>query len=324
VALSYSRGALGGEVDRLQSRLSALGYYTGSIDAEFGAGTEAAVRAFQGQAGIEPTGVVDAETWAGLFPGETIPAPALLSAPLARRCLALTGTFETSSASPRCFSCVAGDFDGQGLSFGALQWNFGRGTLQPLLRAMDDRHTDILRGILKDKHAELMAVLDRPRSEQLAWARSIQSQRHAIVEPWRDLFMALGADKTFQDIQLESAETYHRRAVDLWRQYALASRRALALMFDIAVQNGSIAKVVRDRIIRDFEQVPDDGDEAEVARMRIIANRRAEAADPRWVEDVRARKLLIANGQGTFRKRQFDLAQQFGLDLVHVGEEEVR
>ena len=110
--------------------------------------------AFQRQAAIPPTGIVDQQTWAGLFPGETIPAPALLSAPVAVRCLALTGTFETSSASPLCFSSLSGDFDGQGISFGALQWNLGRGTLQPLLKAMDDRHPDILGEIMKDKHAE--------------------------------------------------------------------------------------------------------------------------------------------------------------------------
>ena len=324
MTITYARGAMGGEVDRVQSRLSTLMFYTSSIDAEFGPGTEAAVRAFQRQAGLTPTGSVDADTWGRLFPGETIPAPALLSAPLKRRCLALTGTFETSCAAPRCFSGLSGDFDGQGMSFGALQWNLGRGTLQPLLQTMHDRHPDILLGILQDKHGEVIAMLGRPGPEQLAWARSIQDDRHTIVAPWRDMFVALGAEETFQDIQLESAESYRRHAVDLWRQYALTSRRALALMFDIAVQNGSIDAAVHDRIMSDFQQIPDAGDDGEVARMRVIANRRAEAAAPRWVEDVRARKLLIANGQGMLRGRQFDLAQQFGLDLAQVSDEDAR
>jgi hypothetical protein len=177
---------------------------------------------------------------------------------------------------------------------------------------------------MQDRHAELLAMLDRSQPEQLAWARSIQDQKHAIVEPWRSMFIALGADKTFQDIQLESAENYRRNAIQLWRQYALGSRRALALMFDIAVQNGSIDRVVHDRIFSDFAQVPPDGEDAEVERMRIIANRRAEAAAPQWVEDVRARKLLIANGQGALHGRQFDLAHQFGLDLAQVGAEDLR
>lgn len=33
--------------------------------------------------------------------------------------------------------------------------------------------------------------------------------------------------------------------------------------------------------------------------MSIVANRRAEAANPRWVDDVRVRKLCIARGEGT-------------------------
>jgi hypothetical protein len=50
--------------------------------------------------------------------------------PLAGRSLALTGSFETGKLPPDCFSALAGDFDGQGLSFGALQWNIEQGSLQ--------------------------------------------------------------------------------------------------------------------------------------------------------------------------------------------------
>ena len=71
-------------------------------------------------------------------------------------------------------------------------------------------------------------------------------------------------------------------------------------------------------------QVARTGLDAQSERMRIIANRRAEAAAPQWVEDVRARKLVIANGQGALHGRQFDLAQQFGLDLTQVGAEDLR
>ena len=52
-----------------------------------------------------------------------------------------------------------------------------------------------------------------------------------------------------------------------------------------------------------------------VARLRIIANRRAEAAHPRWMEDVRARTLTIANGEGTVHGRCFSLKEQYGIRL---------
>src|SRR5256712_3330985 len=53
-------------------------------------------------------------------------------------------------------------------------------------------------------------------------------------------------------------------------------------------------------------------------KLRIIANRRAEAASRRWVEDVRARKLTIANGEGAVHGRRYDLATQYGIRLTQA------
>ena len=51
-------GSQGEEVKSLQARLQALGYYNGEIDGQFGAGTKAAVMAFQRQNGLDADGVV--------------------------------------------------------------------------------------------------------------------------------------------------------------------------------------------------------------------------------------------------------------------------
>jgi hypothetical protein len=89
-------------------------------------------------------------------------------------------------------------------------------------------------------------------------------------------------------------------------------------MFDISVQNGSIGALVRAQIEKDFAALPklEDPLPAEVARMRIIANRRAAACRPEFVEEVRARKLTIAEGQGVVHGIPYDLEQQFGLRLA--------
>ena len=115
------------------------------------------------------------------------------------------------------------------------------------------------------------------------------------------LFETLGRRDEFQKIEMESANRFHQDALALCKTYNVQSERALALMFDIRVQNGSISDVVRAQIEQDFALLGAEGDRdaQEVARLRIIANRRAEAANPQWVEDVRARKLTIANGEGT-------------------------
>ena len=55
-------GDQGDNVTLIQRRLSELGYYTGSISGNFLDGTRAAVRSFQGDYGLEETGVVDGRT----------------------------------------------------------------------------------------------------------------------------------------------------------------------------------------------------------------------------------------------------------------------
>ena len=117
-----------------------------------------------------------------------------------------------------------------------------------------------------------------------------------MQEPWRGLFKTLGRREAFQDLQTKASEQLYDAAVDLAREYEDQSERAVALMFDIKVQNGSIPDTVKAQIMREFDQLSEE--DGEEARLRIIANRRAEASRPRWIEDVRTRKLTIATGRG--------------------------
>ena len=88
-------------------------------------------------------------------------------------------------------------------------------------------------------------------------------------------------------------------------------------MFDILVQNGSISNLVKTVILKEFSMLPQGlpPEELEVRKMVIIANRRAEAANPRWIDDVRSRKLCIAKGEGTVHVISFNLEEQFGIGL---------
>ena len=56
-------GNRGAEVVKLQQQLQKLGFLSGSIDGDFGATTEAAVKAAQTRYGLEPDGVVGGSTW---------------------------------------------------------------------------------------------------------------------------------------------------------------------------------------------------------------------------------------------------------------------
>jgi N-acetylmuramoyl-L-alanine amidase len=60
------QGATGGEVKEMQRRLKQWGYYQGSVDGVFGAGTKKAVISFQKKNGIKANGVVGLQTYKAL------------------------------------------------------------------------------------------------------------------------------------------------------------------------------------------------------------------------------------------------------------------
>jgi peptidoglycan hydrolase-like protein with peptidoglycan-binding domain len=68
-------GMKGADVKALQQRLSALRYYLGKVDSQFGGDTQAAVWAFQEINGIKVTGVVDAATKRALVHPKTYKSP---------------------------------------------------------------------------------------------------------------------------------------------------------------------------------------------------------------------------------------------------------
>jgi hypothetical protein len=315
---SFRLGSSGEEVERIQRRLKELGLYTGPLDGRFGGGTEAAVKAFQAREHLDVDGIVGPVTFQRLLGEQAPPSPAIATEPLEQRCLALTGTFETSTVAPGCFSCVTGDFDGQGISFGALQWNFGQGSLQPILERMLRDHRGVMESVFHEHLPRLEAALQGGKAATLRFARSIQDPiRHRVLEPWLGMFQALGRTPECQQIQIEITRARHREARDLAREYELRSQRAVALMFDILVQNGSIKPNIKRQIFKDFGELPASlaPEPLEVRKMQIVARRRSEAAKPDFVKDVLRRKLCIAEGQGVVHGIRFDLGEQFGITL---------
>jgi hypothetical protein len=315
----YYLGSHGPEVKQIQEALQKAGLYRGPLDGDFGGGTHAAVLAFQKKSKLTPDGRVGPQTWEALFgKAAEIPAPTLINEDLARRCLALTGAFETGTGVPDCFCGISGDFDGQGISFGVLQWNFGQGSLQPLLQEMITQHEEIAQRVFGEHLEPLEAALKAGGEELMNFARSVQHPvKHVVYEPWRGFAKALGRTPEFQQIQVKHASGMFQRALAMCREYELWSERAVALMFDIVTQNGSIKPVTKAQIRADIKMLAAtlNEDEREVRKLEIVANRRAEAANSRWVDDVRRRKLCIARGEGVVHGIAYNLEEQFGIRL---------
>jgi len=314
---AFKKGASGDEVVLIQKALKDAGFYDGETDGVFNDRTETAVNAFQGRSGLTSDGIVGPVTWARLFPSAAS-TNKTATGDLPSRCLALTGSFETGQLAPDCFAAVTGNFDGQGMSFGALQWNFGQGTLQTLLLDMFENHHDIALRIFGEDLDTIKGAIKGGEESSIAFAVSIHDQKTKNLNThWRHMFMLLGLTPEFQSIETKGATSYYERAVRLSKDYELWTERGLALMFDIAVQNGTIPEKVRELILKDIAGLNQDlsPEEMEVEKMRIVANHRAEAAKPTYVEDVRKRKLCIAEGKGVVHGTAYDLAGQFGLDL---------
>jgi hypothetical protein len=305
------KGSTGAEVTKIQEKLKAEGLYDGQVDGDFGKMTESAVKGFQANMGLDADGVVGLVTWGALFE-----CPRLIN-----KCLMLTGSFETGEGIPQCFAGLSGDFDGQGLSLGVLQWNFGQGSLQPLLNEMITHHSEIVQSIFQSKYDPLLEALNSDKTQLMAFVRSIQHPvKHYLFEPWKGMFKALGITDEFRNIQVKYAQTVFYLALELCSNYELRSERAVTLMFDIKVQNGGIKRKVKTQILNEFEGLPQSTvwEENELQKMIIIANCCAESSVAKWIEDVRRRKLCCANGTGIVHGANYDLEAKFGIRLRNI------
>lgn len=233
------------------------------------------------------------------------------------RCLSLTGSFETSRVAPRCFAKATGNFDGQGLSFGVLQWNFGQGTLQKLLTQMNEKYPAIVKEVFGHYYPALVQVMSMKPPAAIKWAIARQNAKRRLKEPWKTMFWKLGMKKACQEVQTKRVRRRFKRAMNRCARYRLISERAVALMFDINVQNGSIPSKTRVKIEADFKTLPLvlSPKAREEEKLMIIANRRAEAAKPRFIEDVRSRKLCCAKGKGRVHGITYNIREQFGITL---------
>lgn len=243
--------------------------------------------------------------------------------------LRITTFFESSKSMN--FQALAGDFDGQGMSFGLIQWNFGQNTLGPLLKKMlatdaaafaacfgPTTHFPVLKSALERS--------DNPA--QLAWTRELQLRDKPA---WRAAFEAIGAIDRFNAIQLAEAEAkYHPLTMQAVRQLqviapALMSPvafRSYAALFDLCVQQGSITRALDAIRLRVRNENPAN----QSALLTIAIVERARLSAPDFQSDCISRRMGILTGapfesteHGVTKKRsnpQLTLIAQFGAAQV--------
>ncbi|NLI14956.1 MAG: chitosanase [candidate division Zixibacteria bacterium] len=229
------------------------------------------------------------------------------------KALRITSTFETGKELN--FAGLAGNFDGQGLSFGILQWNIKSQTLQPLLIKFAGLFPDRLATIFgKDAESFRKLMLERQPEEQFRFALSINDSKNRIIEPWKTRFACLGDDPEMRAIQINAAKILMNCAADYAADFGFKSERAFVFLFDIVTQHGPYWLINKNRkkMISKKLGAP-KVDFNEKAAMRVIAEILTATVKPAFSLRVSQRRNIVIDGRGLLGKRRFDLERDFGL-----------
>lgn len=163
-----------------------------------------------------------------------------ISESLKDKLLLNTGFFEGDDN----YSTTAGNFDGQGLSFGIIQFNFGQGSLQPLLKEYISNYETEYNGIFGSKAATLKdVVFNKTKTEQISWGDSISDpkNKYNVISEWNTPFMSMGTKANNRALQKKHAGSYFTRAESLASLFGITTTQGLACLFDHAVHEWSFS-----------------------------------------------------------------------------------
>ena len=217
--------------------------------------------------------------------------------------LRITAVFEGG------FQAVADDTDGQGTSFGVIQWNFGQSTLGPLLKKMLRKDPKAFANCFgpTTNYAVLKKALDEERQpDQIKWARDLLKSDRAA---WKAAFKALGAVPDFVQIQRDQAiAEYHPlvvKSIATLREFSEelmrdVEFRTYAALFDLCVQQHGIKKQSKsgtELVVPYIEaRIRTEKPDTQFALVSIAVVERAKRAAVRWVSDCISRRMGILTG----------------------------
>jgi len=231
--------------------------------------------------------------------------------------LRITGNFEGSG-----FDQVTGDFDGQGISAGILQWNYGQGSLQKkILRPWIDRFGPI------DNYVEfplstVNSTANMDPKQALAYVRRYMLKGTKVKPDWLSAWKRFMLTDACIELQIEAAHDVAEQAHKVMIDWQLSSARAFCFFFDIVTQNGSMSSVVKTSPNRAtclklvekasslnkniWKPLIETATEEQLTLFHA-AYLRASLSRPAYFQDVFARKGTIALGRGYVHGESWDL-----------------
>jgi hypothetical protein len=262
--------------------------------------------------------------------------------------LNVTGSYEGKDG----WANITNNFDGQGLSLGLLQQNFGQGSLQPLLVKMQKNHIQVLLDIFLDPtYGQLNTML-------AAWKKATgssnflgeeifpdqESLSHLDIEPelglmltpanqasvnwavanlfladkktfkpeWRKAFVTLAMTKQYRSLQIERAFAVYKTATSYFNYFKFKEIRSMLLMYDYVTQNGGFNSTHKAKFDSWYTANPLASESQKAAKLLEI---RLVSVRPQYVDDVRRRKSTIMNGTGVVHSTKRNMPKEFCFDL---------
>lgn len=347
LARSVRFGSSGEWVEAVQGALHREGFEFLTLDGGFGRDTLDAVMAFQRRefGPGKADGVVGPNTAAALeLAWPRVDAASGAAVPKAAETAsddgALPDGWQATAINVTCgfevagnpYAGVTGDFDGMGVSCGALQWNIGQGSLQPMVQAVGKARVEALMPV--NGKAFWTACLGS-RAAGLATVRGWQTNNKLNAAAATEL-KALMTSPEMRREQEKAIGVVAGRAYGMATDWAqdygrtTPSQREFLWFFDLATQNGGLEGLSA-RDVEQFRQVnePDKaddvvcdfleslsgssghvkdanangkdwrnkGDDQQVALL-VLSYLRALKARPQYVHVVLNRKGTIAMGAG--------------------------
>lgn len=253
--------------------------------------------------------------------------------------VAITPGFEVSGDP---YQGVSGDFDGMGISCGALQWNIGQGSLQPMVKAVGKQ---VVTAAMPIYGTQLWTACTGPTAAGLKIVRRWQTNQKLNPKARAELKAFMGSDpmRAQQDAKIDVVAT---AAYDSAADWAKAkgddkpSKRLFCWFFDLVTQNGGLEGVTHkavkyfialnkpertDDLICDFlaAQTGRSGHAKDAVKnaklwrnkptgekleLLTLSYLRSKTANPKWRHVVVNRKGSIAMGGGWVNSSLFDFS----------------
>lgn len=202
------------------------------------------------------------------------------------------------------YDAIAGNYDGQILSVGALQWNVGQGTLFPLIVRSWELDPDGFRKIF-GASTDLIVSAAR-RGDRQVFLDMLDGK--LVKRDWKLRWQRWGTH--FQELQRTfGAEPYHKKALGIVEAFKFKSTRAYAWAFDLAVQNGGMGRIMQ-TALRAIEALR-SGSERE--KLQHLTELRGRLVREEFRRAYMNRKLAIVNGHGRVNGVWVDVDRMFGL-----------